>query len=519
MLKESHFNEERVNEAFKRVRNRLRKHSPLEIVSACIKKLNQQAIDKIQHLRMYPPWRLLLLIKWTFIYGEYLSPDRRKLTVNDFNYLLNLMHDFEGSLRLPDEYDNIFLFFRNMAFQQFWLQREFNMAYFARQGLLFGRLENGHPFKRIFIEKCGVSIPEFIELAMMLMTRFTVEKQMSVTSNWFRTVANKYKPGTIQKFLDLLSIDFDSLREKLVVEEQHVRQKQPKRKIYYEAYEKTPLRESPLLKHDSKFYPFSQELLARCLETFIYDTLRNDDPNDFMNKFGSIFEKYVGKSISETKIKYFTEEQLADILPGRGKLVDYLLIDRNNKIFIDAKGVEMSYLGMVGHEPEVITDKTRTSIVKGIQQGFETAKRLDNIERIEGIETEKGNNYLIVVTFKDMYVGNGPDFYEYLAKDTLNKIIWQSGNRASIPFEHMYFMSIDDFDLLTSGIASGEISLTEILDYAVKCDAKWEAKKFTFEQHIYDKYPNTKAPMWLIDEGKYILDCCRLRFNTEIKTI
>jgi hypothetical protein len=510
VLAESHFNEERVNGAFRKVRNRLRKHLPFEIISACIKKLNEQPVNRIQHLTMYQPWRLLLLIKWTFIYGEYLSPDRKNLTVNDFNYLLNLMHDFEGRLRHPHEYDNIFLFFRNMAFQQFWLQREFNMPYFARQNLLFGRLRNGHPFKRMFIDKCGISIPEFIELAMMLMTRFTVEKQTSVTSNWFRTVADKYKPGAIQNFLDLLSIEFGSLREKLLKE------KQANRKISYEAYEQTPLRGNPLLKHDSKYYPFSVELLGRCLETFIYDTLRSDDPNDFMDKFGIIFEKYVGNSISNTKNKYFTERQLTDILPGEGKVVDYLLIDKNNKIFIDAKGVEMSYLGMVGHEPEVITDKTRNSIVKGIQQGFETARRLGNIERIGETETGSGNNYLIVVTFKDMYVGNGVDFYEYVAKDTLNKIIGQSGNMTLIPFEHMYFMSIDDFDLLTGGIASGEINLTEILDHAVKCDALQQTKKFTFEQHIYDKYPNMKAPLWLIDESKYILDCCRLRFDTKI---
>lgn len=507
MLTESHFNEERANGAFRKVRNRLRKHLPFEIIAACIKKLNEQPVNRIQHLTMYPPWRLLLLIKWTFIYGEYLSPNRKKLTVNDFNYLLNLMHDFQGSLRLPNEYDNIFLFFRNMAFQQFWLQREFNMAYFARQSLLFGKLENKHPFERMFVEKCGVSISEFIELGMMIMTRFTIEKQMSVTSHWFRTVADKYKLGAIQKFLDLLSIDFNSLREKLIKE------KQPNRKISYEAYEQTPLRRTPLLKHDSKYYPFSVELLARCLETFIYDTLRSDDPNDFMNKFGLIFEKYVGNSVSNTKIKHFTERQLTDILPGEGKLVDYLLIDKNNKIFIDAKGVEMSYLGMVGHEPEVITDKTRNSIVKGIQQGFETAKRLGNVERIGEIETGSGNNFLIVVTFKDMYVGNGTDFYEYVAKETLDKIIGQSGNKASIPFEHMYFMSIDDFDLLTSGIALGEINLTEILDHAVKCDALTPTKKFTFKQHLYNKYPNAKAPLWLIDESKYVLDCCRLRFD------
>jgi len=513
MLERGSFNEERVNEAFRKVRNRLRKHFPFEIVTACIKKLNEHPTDRLQYLRMYPPWRLLLLVKWAFIYGEYLSPDRRPLTADSFNYLLNRMHDLEGCLRHPGEYENIFLFFRNMAFQQFWLQYEFNMVNFARQSLLFGRLDNRHPFQKRFTEKCGISIPEFIELATMIVTRFTILntilKQRTVTSEWFRKVADKYKPGTIQKFLDLLAIDFESLKEKLM-------KQQSNRKVQYEAYEKTPLRETPLLKHNSKYYPFSPELLARCLETFIYDTLRSDGPNDFMNKFGPIFEKYVGNSVSNTKIRYFTEKELSDILPGKGKLVDYLLVDEGNKIFVDAKGVEMSYLGMVGHQPEVITDKTRNSIVKGIQQGFETAGRLESIKNLSEVEIGEGNNYLIVVTFKDMFVGNGLDFYEYVAKDTLNELISHYGGTAPIPFEHMYFMSIDDFDLLAGGIASGEIGLIRILEHAVKSDALWKTKKFTFGQHIYDMHPKIRAPVWLVDESKYILDCCKLRFNTEI---
>jgi hypothetical protein len=508
MLEKGNFSEERVNEAFRKVRNRIKKHFPLEIISACIKKLNEHPTDRLQHLRTYPPWRLFLLIKWTFIHGEYLSPYRKPLTVHSFNYLLNRMHDFEGSLRHPGEYVNIFIFFRNVAFQQFWLQHEFNIPNFARQSLLFGRLEKEHPFQKKFVEKCGVSIPEFIELAMMIMTRFTMEKQMSVTANWFRTVADKYKPGIIQKFLDILSIDFESLKEKLKTQ-------QSNRKVQYEAYEKTPLRETPLLKHNSKCYPFSPELLARCLETFIYDALRSEGPNDFMNKFGPIFEKYVGNSISNTKIRYFTEKELSEILPGEGKLVDYLLIDKGNKIFIDAKGVEMSYLGMVGHQLEVIKDKTKDSVIKGIKQGFETARRLENIKKLGEVELGKGNDYLIVVTFKDMFVGNGLDFYEYVAKDTLNELISQYGGIAPIPFEHMYFISIDDFDLLTGGIASGEIELPKILEYAVKSDASWETKKFTFGQHIYDMHPKVRAPAWLVDESKYILDCCRLRFDTK----
>jgi len=77
----------------------------------------------------------------------------------------------------------------------------------------------------------------------------------------------------------------------------------------------------------------------------------------------------------------------------------------------------------------------------------------------------------------------------------------------------MYFMSINDFDLLTGGIASGGIDLIQMLEHAVKSDKLPESKKFDFEQHIYDKHPKTKPSRWLVDESKYILECCRLRFN------
>ncbi len=502
------FSEETVNEAFRRVRNRLRKHFPLEIVTACINKLNEHPKDKIQHMRFYPPWRLLSLLKWTILYGDYLNPNRKHLDINSFNYLVNLMHDLSGKLRLPTQYENYFLNLRNMAFQQFWLQHDFNMAQFARQSLLFGKLGDKHPFNSKFLEKSGITITDFIELAMMLMTRFTVEKQRSVTLNWFRTVANKYESGTIQKFLNLLSIDFDSLRIKLS------QGQRSNSKVSYEVYERSPLRETPLLKTDTIYNPFSPELLARSVETYIYDTLRSDAPGDFMNTFGLIFQKYVGTSISEIGVEAFDENGIRRIYPGPGKSVDYLLIHEGTKIFIDAKGVEMSYLGMVGHRPEIIENNAKDSIIKGIHQGFETARRLEDWERKRGIEVDENNNYLFLVTFKDMFLGNGLDFYQYVAKERLDKLIEDLGGRRMIPFEHMYFLSIDDFDLLMGGVASKEIDLKQMLEHVVKSDASIPTKKLSFEQHVYDKYPTVKAPARLIDESKHILDCCRLRFDS-----
>ncbi len=501
------FRESTVNEAFRRVRNRLRKHYPEEIILACVSKLNEQPSDKMRHLVMYPPWRLLLLVKWALLHGDYVSPDRRLLEVNDFNYLLNLMHDLEGKLRLPSEYDNAFLFFRNMAFQQFWLQREFNMVSFGRQGMLFGALDNSHPFQKTFADKSGVTIQQFLELAMMLMTRFVVQKKMSVTTSWFSSVAHNYEAGTIERFLSLLSGDIESLRNKLA------QTRQSSSKVSYEVYEKTPLRETPLLKHGSEYYPFSPQLLARSLETFLYDTLRSDDPGAFMDRFGSIFERYVGNSLSNTGIPFLRERDLARAIPSQGKLIDYVLVDKDSNVFIDAKGVEMSYLGMVGHRPELIEHRTRDSIIKGIEQGFEVVKRLEGIDKIGGIPIGKTDNYLIIVTFKDLFVGNGRDFHNYVAQDTLDGLVSKYGAIAPIPFDHMYFMSVDDFDMLAGAIASQPIRLVEAIDHALRADSEPATKKFTFGQHLQDICPALESPKWLRDECEAILARCALRFS------
>ncbi|MEW6142914.1 MAG: hypothetical protein AB1597_07170 [Chloroflexota bacterium] len=446
-------------------------------------------------------------MKWTLLYGEYTSIPRRALTVGNFNYLLNLMHDLEGHLRKPSEYENMFLFFRNMAFQQFWLEHEFNMLDFARQSVLFGKLDPAHRFQASFLEKAGIPLPQFIELAMMLMTRFTVEKKGSVTPEWFRTVVKAYEAGTIERFLTFLSADITTLRVKLG------QTRDPNRKVSYEVYEKSPLREMPLLEYHGVYYPFSPQLLARSLETKIYDTLRKDDPQGFMNTFGPIFERYVGGSLSNIGAPVIPEQELARVVPSVGKLVDYLVVDGETTVFIDAKGVEMSYLGMVGHQPEVIKDKTGNSIIKGIEQALGTASRLEGINEIAGVPIRNGNKYLIVVTFKDMFVGNGIDFYEYVAKETLDRIVSRYAGAAPIPFGHMYFVSVDDFDMMVSAIVSGATDLTRLLQQAVADDALAATKKFTFGQHVRKICPEVESPKWLYDESKSILDRCACRFD------
>ncbi|MBI2471615.1 MAG: hypothetical protein HYV59_10300 [Planctomycetes bacterium] len=495
-------NESRVFAVFKKVRNRIRKYVPEEIIAACITQLNANTINTIDNLRQYPPWLLLLLIKWTLCYGDFLSPSRHHLLHEKFNSLVNLMHDLSGKVRLPSEYSNVFLFFRNIAFQQFWLQRDFNIACFARQSLLFDKQGKGHTFQQEFIQKVGFSISNFIELAVMLLTKFINEpKNPFVAEKWFESAKNSYPPDTIKNFLFALSLDQGALRKFLIESETELSSKA------YEFYEQTPLKKYPLLKVNNGYYCFHRNLLFRAIETFIYDTLRNDNPEHFMEKFGEIFERYVERAIAYTGIPFLSEKELACQLPGKGKLVDFLIQSDEANIFIDAKGVEIAYLGMVGHRPDVIRDKTKSSVIKGIQQGFETAKRLSEMENNKSIKEQK-QNYLLIVTFKDLFLGNGHDFYENIAKEKLDEIVNQYGCYQWIPFEHMYFLSIEDFDLFVQCVKAGKTGFIEGLKKAVNSDNNYSTKKFAFQLHILEWFPEVGPTEYLNKEYERIFSSC-----------
>jgi hypothetical protein len=79
----------------------------------------------------------------------------------------------------------------------------------------------------------------------------------------------------------------------------------------------------------------------------------------------------------------------------------------------------------------------------------------------------------------------------------------------------MYFMSVGDFDLLAGGIAEGKFDLVRTLEHAVKADASFQTKKFTFGQHIDDICPQAQPPKWLVDEAKCVLDRCAQRLGQE----
>lgn len=493
-----------MEQTFKRIQNGIRRFYPGEIIVEYIQLLNRPDADKLDSIIKYKPWEILLLIKWVFLYGDFSSHKLKQVTGNDLDNLRQRIYEMSGQVRMPSQYGNPFLFFRNLAFQQFWFQEQFSGPQISRQSLLFGHLEESHAFEKLFQQETNLSISEFIELSFALITR-AFNKNPMFTVDWFSTIRASFSKGAVDYFLESLSRDIKGIRR-------YLNKNIGEKNISYEFYEQSPLKRYPLLRVNESYFFYSPTLFFRSMETFIYDILRAPNPHDFMDKFGPMFERYIERGILYAGIPYLKEDILIKHNDG-GKVIDFVLVDEDVNILVDAKGVEMGYLGMVSHLPNVIKDKTKISVIKGIKQGYDTVKLLQKFDSMNGVKIGKGDSFLLIVTFKDLYIGNGKDFQTYIAKSTFEAIDEQYGGQL-IPPQNMYFISINDLDQFFYCIKQG-ISARKILQRAVDDDNKPESMKFVFRQHLDELLPEVaKNPQYIVDEYENIINKVKSRFTT-----
>ena len=191
---------------FKPIRNRLRKHSPVSIIEHCVARLHDPNLWTSDAVRHYPPWNLLLVIKWSLLHGDFDDPRKPRASLNDLNRITNALLQLGDKVRMPNEYPSVWLFLKNIAFQQFWLQREVGAAQIGRQELLFASSFTPRYIREAFEARFAMSIEDFLDLSFMLLARFdrlialVGSRQVHLPAALSQAVADDATPGK-QKFV------------------------------------------------------------------------------------------------------------------------------------------------------------------------------------------------------------------------------------------------------------------------------------------------------------------------------
>ena len=172
---------------------------------------------------------------------------------------------------------------------------------------------------------------------------------------------------------------------------------------------------------------------------------------------------------------------------------------------MDAKAVEMPYLGKITDDPDVILGKVKNTAIKAIEQAFQLNELLlkSNNDKLPRF---KEKSYLLVVTYKELYLGNGEVIYEALAQKQIDVITNSVDPAACIDLSRIYFITIEDFDLAMSLVKNHGIQIEDVFEKAIHNDRNAATRKFDFSQHISTLCENVVIPDFLEKETSDMLE-------------
>lgn len=482
----------------KKIRSMLSEHDAHEILEKSLKYLYAPVNNEEERLRRQP-WIVLLVIKWAFLEQYNVYHPIRRLTDKRFREILKRTHNLSSLVVMPTDYHHHRLFFRNIAYQQFLYQYDVTLSRLARQSLWFGYLPEGHPLVEQFRAKHGLSIRAFISIAFGLLAKFSDKKQPSVNRGWLLPYDKVFGSSVVESLLGALSVEPDDLTRVL-------RKNDKSKGGYQEFYEQTPFLRHPLIRNGMQYICVHPNVLFRSIEYFVHDTLKENSPNKFMDKFSTtIFETYMERSLRYSCSEYTPEREIAPFLPEGTKCVDFIIKSCGANLFVDAKAVEMPYLGMVSGDPETIWQRVESSALKAIEQTLSLNEAMLN-KVVDQLPDFRGESYLLVVTTKELHLGNGRAFYEAIAKDRIEAIWKRHGESARLDLTHIHFLTIEEFDIMCAAVRSGAHNFRDIVKEATKDESEPSKQKFDFSQHIRSIIGSAPLPDFLESEANGIID-------------
>lgn len=443
----------------------------------------------------HPLWHYLLLIKWTFLYGNH--GGKKTFSREKFVTLLKYIEKFEKKSLDPyvknHEWDK---FFQIIGYQQFYLQQEVHWSDFARQLKLFGSsLKSRYDIEKSFNEFSGLKLFDFI-FFMHIVWIFTLANRMNKGVIYTGYIGEEIHEmmkdifnckSEFDNFLMLLTLNSTNIKKSIIQFKTGIKQ------TNLQAFEMSFFTQLPfILNHENKYEIVHRSIFNYCCNYFIYDYLKAKDEK-FTEEFGRRFEKYVELGLKECEVQYSSEKDLIKAYGKKEKIVDYIV---ENQILIECKGIEPKAVSSVIPEDEIVYNAFKDSIFKAYLK-----QMLNVIKLKEDLYTPM---YGIVICYKDFYVSSLDDFSEILNED-INYVCIQNGWKANpLPPENVFVISIVNWDIIVEYLKEKRFTLSTLLEELV---SKNKQEKHKWFLGLLKKYGKAKGNLsYLAEENKKLID-------------
>lgn len=498
---------------FKRLRNQLAKCDVESLVRAASVKLHVIDNHRLQEWEDWYPWRLLLLIKWAFEFGEQDYPPKQV----DENFLIKLMNivgELESIINpflKEGTKQGAYKFLRTLSFQQFWLQGNSSRYDIARPYILFCKLPVDHPIQENFKRQMHISMSDFLDFSFLLWLCLKSEPNQIVFQPQRLFEKINYSESEFNAFWNAITLHKSNVKKHLC------NRKKAIKNLSLQLTEETPFVRYPVLSLKDGYLIYSRRVFERTINTLFYDVMKEDDNGELSGSFGLEFEKYIAVGMKCVFDDYLSEADMRKCFPG-GKVTDFLLALEDSIVMIEVKAAEMQPMVKVLPRKKELTGGLEDSVVKATIQGFTLANALKN-ERPDIPITPNTKFYLLIVTYRDMHLGPGENVWDEFLRDAVAPELQKEGiDQALIAPERIATLSVEEFDLLISVLLTKKITLLQILEKMVTDNADQNTRKFSFGQHLDGHLrelgiTDPKLP-YLSDAFDELKECALSRFKS-----
>lgn len=419
------------------------------------------------------PWQLMLLVKW--VCQDRLADQQahKNVSLADLNDLRQRLWEFPERADLGARHTlPVHLFLRQMLHAQIGLQRPTSPG-FVREAALLAQQEPNHPLRRLFEKKTGINVLDFMDLAFATYVAI-LEGKRAFSVGWFDPLRAAYSEPVIGAFVSNISRTFPEL----VAFCRGL--PSSRRKVASELYEFPVLSRYPFLRTGDTIECWHPAVFYRGMEGFVHSVL-SEEGQDYMDRFSKMFERHVVAQARKLDVPFLDEQALQACITSGERVPDGLLLFPDCNIFIESKaGIFDESVMTVGHA-EIFAHKTR-ALRAGVAQAWSASVLLRSGDRAPPGARDAKRDYLLIITNKELSASRGTTLASMYPPETL---AYPTAEAARLlPLDHIYVLSIEDFERLMAGASAPGFNLPSFLDECVEADRKAETAVHFFDQHL-----------------------------------
>lgn len=430
------------------------------------------------------PWLAFFMLKLGMLEGK---DEGRDMSVIEFNNIMEKLYKLQGAA-CSIEVGGVELKLRPMFLQQEWYQRNLveEIKSLVRQSIWF--TNEGSDYSVRFQQEYGIGLRDFYNISLYLVVSVAVSKKGIVGVNLYSLIMHlvpAVSVNAIANYILLVGVRSQDLPRFF---SQHKLSFSVNQQSEY--FQTTPLRWKPLLLDGENLFVCHPKLFVSGVGMLIPSLLKkiNVPGWQFKVEFGAGMELYMGSTLKEAGIEYYTEDGINDLCRSenvfKGKATDFLIPGEIN-LLVECKAIEPSDVVSSVFDPEVLRRDLEKSFIKAILQCQETIFRLSEMRKF------KSSKFVcVVVTHEDFWFASAGDVGRYIDPGLAASIESKYGI-LPLQLDNIIFININTWESILASVSKVGTNLAEIITSCAESLTTPEGRRFTATQSIQEKLSGT----------------------------